>query len=137
MWVKQIYTSCLAEASYYIDSNGEAIIIDPIRDTKPYIDLARQRNTRIKYIFETHFHADFVSGHLELSRLTGAKIVFGPNAITNYEVINAQDGQFFQIGDLKLKVLHTPGHTPESSCYLLFSLCRKSRRNSFVVNWSH
>ena len=121
MWVKQIYTSCLAEASYYIDSNGEAIIIDPIRDTKPYIDLARQRNTRIKYIFETHFHADFVSGHLELSRLTGAKIVFGPNAITNYEVINAQDGQFFQIGDLKLKVLHTPGHTPESSCYLLFN----------------
>ena len=121
MYIQQIYTACLAEASYYIESNGEAIVIDPIRDTDPYIVLANERNAKITYIFETHFHADFVSGHIELSRLTEAKIIFGPNARTLYSIISATDGQIFQVGDLQIKALHTPGHTPESTCYLLLS----------------
>ncbi len=119
MYIEQLYTNCLAEAAYYIESNGEAAIIDPLRETEPYLELASRRGTRIKYVFETHFHADFVSGHIDLSRKANAPIVYGPLADTNYEVIHAKDGQEFKIGALTLRVLHTPGHTPESSCYLL------------------
>ena len=119
MYIEQLYTNCLAEAAYYIESDGEAAIIDPLRETEPYIELALKRGAKIKYVFETHFHADFVSGHIDLARKVNAPIVFGPLANTNYEVINAKDGQEFRIGRLTIKVLHTPGHTPESSCYLL------------------
>jgi len=119
MYIEQLYTNCLAEAAYYIESEGEAAIIDPLRETEPYIELAQARNAKIKYVFETHFHADFVSGHIDLSRKVNAPIVYGPNANTKYEVINAKDGQEFALGKVKFKVLHTPGHTPESSCYLL------------------
>lgn len=119
MYIEQLYTSCLAEAAYYIESDGEAIIIDPLRETEPYISLAAKRNARIKYVFETHFHADFVSGHVDLARKTGASIVYGPTAETGYETIVAKDEQIFTIGKIKIKVLHTPGHTLESSCYLL------------------
>jgi hydroxyacylglutathione hydrolase len=119
MYIEQLYTNCLAEAAYYIESNGEAAIIDPLRETEPYIELAATRGAKIKYVFETHFHADFVSGHIDLARKADAPIVYGPLANTNYEVINAKDGQEFKIGKLTIKVLHTPGHTPESSCYLL------------------
>jgi len=119
MYIEQLYTNCLAEAAYYIESNGEAAIIDPLRETEPYIELATKRSTKIKYVFETHFHADFVSGHIDLARKVNAPIVYGPLANTNYEVINAKDGQEFRIGKLTVRVLHTPGHTPESSCYLL------------------
>lgn len=120
MFIQQLYTNCLAEAAYYIESAGEAAIIDPLRETEPYIALAQQRNAKIKYVFETHFHADFVSGHIDLSRKVDAPIIYGPRANTDYPVINAQDGQIFTLGKLTIKVLHTPGHTPESSCYLLF-----------------
>src|SRR6478609_1435551 len=120
MYIEQLYTNCLAEAAYYIESNGEAAIIDPIRETEPYLELAAKRGATIKYIFETHFHADFVSGHIDLSKKTGAAIVYGPMAETKYEVVNAKDGEIFSLGKLKIKTLHTPGHTPESSCYLLF-----------------
>lgn len=120
MYVQQLYTNCLAEAAYYIESEGEAAIIDPLRETEPYTTLAQQRNAKIKYVFETHFHADFVSGHIDLAKLAGASIVYGPMAKPDYNVINATDGQVFSIGKVKIKVLHTPGHTPESSCYLLF-----------------
>ncbi|GHM99905.1 MBL fold metallo-hydrolase [Cytophagales bacterium WSM2-2] len=120
MYIQQLYTNCLAEAAYYIESEGEAAIIDPIRETEPYLDLAKQRGSIIKYIFETHFHADFVSGHIDLSKKTGATIVYGPMADTKYKVRNAADGEIFQLGKLKIKTLHTPGHTPESSCFLLF-----------------
>jgi hydroxyacylglutathione hydrolase len=119
MYVEQLYTNCLAEAAYYIESEGEAAIIDPLRETEPYVEKARQRKAKIKYVFETHFHADFVSGHIDLSRATQAPIVFGPGAETNYDVINAADGEVFRIGKVTIKVLHTPGHTPESTCYLL------------------
>jgi hydroxyacylglutathione hydrolase len=119
MYVEQIYTNCLAEASYYVESNGEAAIIDPIRDTAPYLKKALERGAKIKYIFETHFHADFISGHIDLSKATGAPIVYGPLAETNYEVINAKDNEIFQLGNISFKALHTPGHTPESTCYLL------------------
>ena len=119
MIVEQFYTKCLAEAAYYIESKGEAVIIDPLRETQPYIDVASNNGANIKYIFETHFHADFVSGHLDLAKKTGAKIVFGPNANPEFDVINAKDNQEFNIGDVILKVIHTPGHTPESSTYLL------------------
>ena len=119
MYVQQIYTSCLAEASYYIESNGVAAIVDPIRETEPYINLARQRGAEIKYVFETHFHADFVSGHIDLAQKTGATIVFGPLAETGYLVHNAKDGEEFSVGELTLRAIHTPGHTPESTCYLL------------------
>ncbi|HEX5668133.1 MAG TPA: rhodanese-like domain-containing protein [Chitinophagaceae bacterium] len=119
MFIKQLYTNCLSEAAYYIESEGEAAIIDPIRDTAPYLDLAAKRKASIKYIFETHFHADFVSGHLELSKQTGAPIVYGPETETNYPIEIAKDGQQFKIGKLTLQVLHTPGHTLESTCYLL------------------
>lgn len=119
MYIEQLYTNCLAEAAYYIESNGEAAIIDPLRETEPYIELAMTRGTKIKYVFETHFHADFVSGHIDLARMVKAPIVYGPLANTSYEVINATDGQEFKIGKITIRVLHTPGHTPESSCYLL------------------
>jgi glyoxylase-like metal-dependent hydrolase (beta-lactamase superfamily II)/rhodanese-related sulfurtransferase len=121
MYLEQLYTGCLAEAAYYIESEGEAAIIDPIRETEPYIKLAKSRNAKIKYIFETHFHADFVSGHIDLAAKTGAGIIYGPGAKTAYEAYNAKDGEEFNLGKLKFKVLHTPGHTPESSCYLLFN----------------
>ncbi|NIG52207.1 rhodanese-like domain-containing protein [Chitinophaga sp. Cy-1792] len=119
MFVKQLYTNCLSEAAYFIESKGVAVVIDPLRDIEVYLDLAKERNATIKYIFETHFHADFVSGHLELAKATGAKIVFGPDAVTNFEAYIAKNNETFAIGDLTLKVLHTPGHTLESSCYLL------------------
>lgn len=119
MKVEQIYTGCLAEAAYYIESKGEVAIIDPLRESAPYIERAEADQAKIKYIFETHFHADFVSGHIDLARKTGGEIVFGPNANPSYEVIVATDGQEFKIGDVTIKVLHTPGHTMESTTYLL------------------
>ena len=121
MYIQQLYTGCLAEAAYYIESNGEAAIIDPIRETEPYTNLAAERGATIKYIFETHFHADFVSGHIDLANKTGANIIFGPGADTQYEVINAKDRERFRLGEVEFEVLHTPGHTPESSCYLLYN----------------
>ncbi len=119
MFIKQLYTGCLSEAAYYVESNGEAVIIDPLRDIDEYLQLANERKARIKYIFETHFHADFVSGHLDLSKITGAPIIYGPNTQTKFPVHVAKDGETFKIGDLTIEVLHTPGHTLESSCYLL------------------
>lgn len=120
MKVEQLYTNCLAEAAYYIESDGEAAIIDPLRETAPYLALAQERGTQIKYIFETHFHADFVSGHVDLAKQTGATIVYGPNAQTTYQIHQATDGEEFQLGKVKFKVLHTPGHTLESTTFLLF-----------------
>ncbi|ASZ10567.1 MBL fold metallo-hydrolase [Chitinophaga pendula] len=120
MFVKQLYTSCLSEAAYFIESEGVAVVIDPLRDIDEYLALAKERNAEIKYIFETHFHADFVSGHLDLAAATQAPIVYGPGAITNFPIYQAKDGERFQIGQLTLEVLHTPGHTLESSCYLLY-----------------
>lgn len=119
MYIKQLYTACLSEAAYYIESEGEAAIIDPLRDIDQYITLTEERNATIKYIFETHFHADFVSGHLDLAQKTGAPIIFGPGAETNFKVRNASDGEIFPLGKLTIKALHTPGHTLESTCYLL------------------
>lgn len=119
MLIEQIYTGCLAQGAYYIESQGEAAIIDPLRETGPYIEKAKANDAKIKYIFETHFHADFVSGHVELSEKTGANIVFGPGAKTGFEAIVAQDEQVFPIGDISIVVLHTPGHTVESSTFLL------------------
>lgn len=125
MYIEQLYTNCLAEAAYYIESEGEAAIIDPIRETEPYIELAKKRNATIKYIFETHFHADFVSGHIDLAKKVNAPIVFGPQANTSYKVRNAVDGEEFALGKILIQVLHTPGHTPESSCYLLLNEDKK------------
>jgi glyoxylase-like metal-dependent hydrolase (beta-lactamase superfamily II)/rhodanese-related sulfurtransferase len=119
MYIQQLYTGCLSEAAYYIESEGEAAIVDPLRDVDTYIQLAKERNTVIKYIFETHFHADFVSGHLDLSKKTGAPIIFGPDTTTNFPVHIAKDGEDFKLGNITLQLLHTPGHTIESSCYLL------------------
>lgn len=119
MYVEQIYTGCLSEASYYIESNGEAAIIDPMRDIDMYLHLAKERNASIKYIFETHFHADFVSGHIDLSQATGAPIIYGPNAKPSFKVTIAKDSQAFPLGKVSIEVLHTPGHTMESSCFLL------------------
>lgn len=119
MKIEQIYTGCLAQGAYYIRSRNEAAIIDPLRETKPYLDRLEKEGVTLKYIFETHFHADFVSGHLDLSRATNASIVYGPTAKPEFEAIIAHDNQIFEIGDIKIKVLHTPGHTLESSCYLL------------------
>ncbi|MDB5201866.1 MAG: fold metallo-hydrolase [Ferruginibacter sp.] len=119
MFIKQLYTNCLSEAAYYIESEGEAAIIDPLRDIGDYIALAKERNAGIKYIFETHFHADFVSGHIDLSKTTGAPIIFGPGAVTNFDAHNAKDGEIFKLGKISIEVLHTPGHTLESSCFLL------------------
>lgn len=119
MKVEQIYTGCLAQGAYYIENNGEAAIIDPLREVQPYIEKAKRNNAKIKYVFETHFHADFVSGHLDLSAKTGAPIVYGPNAKCGFDCISAIDGQEFPLGDAKIRVIHTPGHTMESTCFLL------------------
>ena len=119
MKVEQIYTSCIAHAAYYIENNGEVAIFDPLREVQPYIDRATKDNAKIKYIFETHFHADFVSGHLDLAQKTGAKIIYGPTANPNFDAIIAEDGQEFKIGDYTIKAIHTPGHTLESTTYLL------------------
>lgn len=119
MFIKQLYTGCLSEAAYYIESNGMAAVIDPLRDTDEYTALAAERNATIRYIFETHFHADFVSGHIDLGHKTGAPIIYGPNTETNYPVQVAKDGDIFPLGNISIEVLHTPGHTLESTCYLL------------------
>lgn len=119
MKVEQIYTGCLAHGAYYIVSNGEAAIIDPLREIEPYMERAEKDGVKIKYILETHFHADFVSGHLDLEKATGAKIVFGPTAQPNFDAMVAKDGEILKLGDVSIKVLHTPGHTMESSCFLL------------------
>ncbi|MFQ3597527.1 MAG: MBL fold metallo-hydrolase [Chloroherpetonaceae bacterium] len=119
MKVEQIYTGCLAQGAYYIESNGEAAIIDPLREAEPYLTRLQADNAKLKYIFETHFHADFVSGHLDLSKKTSAPIVYGPNAKCEFDCISAEDGQIFELGNVKIKVLHTPGHTMESTCFLL------------------
>ena len=119
MKIEQIYTKCLAQGAYYIESEGEVAVIDPLRETFPYIDRAKADGARVKYIFETHFHADFVSGHVDLSKSTGAQIVFGPNANPSFEFISAKDGEVFHVGKLTITVIHTPGHTMESTCYLL------------------
>lgn len=128
MIIEQIYTKCLAEAAYYIESNGEAAIVDPLRDIEPYINLAKARNAKIKYVFETHFHADFVSGHVDLAKATEATIVIGPTAIhTGYDVLVAEDGEKFTLGKIKLRLIHTPGHTMESSCLLLIDETGKEK----------
>ncbi len=119
MHIEQIYTGCLAQGAYFISSEGEAVVIDPLRETKPYIDRAKEKNVKIKYILETHFHADFVSGHVDLAKKTGATIIYGPTAETTFEMHSAKDGEILQVGKIQIKVLHTPGHTPESSCFLL------------------
>jgi hydroxyacylglutathione hydrolase len=119
MKVEQIYTGCLAQGAYYIESEGEAVVIDPLREVSPYLERAGKSGARIKYVFETHFHADFVSGHLDLSKKTGAPIVYGPNANPSFEAHIAKDGEEFKVGKLTFRVLHTPGHTMESTCYLL------------------
>ena len=119
MYVEQLYTGCLSEAAYYIESEGEAAIIDPLRDIDEYLHIANERKANIKYIFETHFHADFVSGHIDLGKATGAPIVYGPKTVTKFPVHVAKDGEKFSIGKVTIEVLHTPGHTLESSCYLL------------------
>lgn len=119
MKIEQIYTGCLAQGAYYITSNGEAAIIDPLRETEPYLERAEKDGVKIKYIFETHFHADFVSGHLDLSKKTGAPIIYGPNATPEFDAIIAKDGQVFELGKVKIKIIHTPGHTMESSTFLL------------------
>ncbi|MFN8261450.1 MAG: MBL fold metallo-hydrolase [Chitinophagales bacterium] len=120
MQIEQIYTGCLAQGAYYIESNGEAAIIDPLREVQPYIDMAEKRGAKIKYIFETHFHADFVSGHVDLSRKAEAPIIYGPTKMeTGFAAHIAHDGEIFTLGDARIKLIHTPGHTMESSCYLL------------------
>jgi glyoxylase-like metal-dependent hydrolase (beta-lactamase superfamily II)/rhodanese-related sulfurtransferase len=119
MEIEQIYTGCLAQGAYYIESNGEVAIIDPLREVQPYIERAKKDNAKIKYIFETHFHADFVSGHVTLAEKTGADIVYGPGAQTSFKSITAKDGEVFELGDITITALHTPGHTMESTTYLL------------------
>ncbi len=119
MKVEQIYTGCIAHAAYYIESNGEAAVFDPLREVAPYIARAKKDGAQIKYVFETHFHADFVSGHLDLAKKTGATIVFGPSAQPGYDALVAEDNQLFRVGDYTVKVIHTPGHTMESTTYLL------------------
>jgi glyoxylase-like metal-dependent hydrolase (beta-lactamase superfamily II)/rhodanese-related sulfurtransferase len=125
MKVEQIYTGCLAQGAYYITSNGEAAIIDPLRETQPYMERLQKDGVKLKYIFETHFHADFVSGHIDLCKKTGAPIVYGPSAKPEFEFISAKDGEVFTVGKVKIKVLHTPGHTMESTCFLLIDENRK------------
>jgi len=119
MYIKQLYTSCLSEAAYFIGSEGQAAVIDPMREIAPYMELAKERKASILYIFETHFHADFISGHLDLAKQTGATIVYGPETNTTFPIHLAKDGEEFRIGKLTIKAMHTPGHTPESTCYLL------------------
>ena len=131
MIIEQIYTGCLSQGAYYIESNGEAAIIDPLREVDQYILKAKKNKASIKYIFETHFHADFVSGHLTLSKKTNAPIIYGPNANTSFESINAKDGQRFNLAEISIEVLHTPGHTMESSCYLL-----RDKKNNQIALFS-
>jgi len=131
MIIEQIYTGCLSQGAYYIESNGEAAIIDPLREVDQYILKAKKNKASIKYIFETHFHADFVSGHLTLSKKTNAPIIYGPNANTSFESINAKDGQRFSLGEISIEVLHTPGHTMESSCFLL-----RDKKNTQIALFS-
>ena len=131
MVIEQIYTGCLAQGAYYIESNGEVAIIDPLREVQDYIDRAEKNKAKIRYIFETHFHADFVSGHVTLAKETGATIVYGPMAQTRFDSLIAKDQQEFKIGDLHLTVLHTPGHTMESTCYLL--LDENQHKNVYLV----
>ncbi len=119
MKIEQIYTGCIAHAAYYIENNGEAAIFDPLREVQPYMDRAIKDNAKIKYIFETHFHADFVSGHIDLAKKTGAQIVFGPTAKCGYDCLTAEDNQEFKVGNYTIKAIHTPGHTMESTCYLV------------------
>ena len=119
MKIEQIYTGCLAQGAYYIESEGEAVVIDPLREVEPYVQKAQRNNAKIKYVFETHFHADFVSGHVDLAKQTGATIIYGPTATPSFKAHIAADGEEFRIGKVSFKVLHTPGHTMESSCYLL------------------
>ncbi len=119
MDIQQLYTNCLSEAAYFIASEGEAVVIDPLRDVDTYIRMAAEKNVKIKYIFETHFHADFVSGHIELSKKTGAPIVYGPDTNASFKIHMAKDGEEFKVGKLKITAIHTPGHTLESTCYLL------------------
>ncbi len=119
MYIQQLYTGCLSEAAYYVESEGQAAIIDPLRDVEAYLELAKERGVTIQYIFETHFHADFVSGHLDLQKATGAPIVYGPDTETSFPIHLAKDGEAFQLGKVTIEVLHTPGHTLESTCYLL------------------
>jgi glyoxylase-like metal-dependent hydrolase (beta-lactamase superfamily II)/rhodanese-related sulfurtransferase len=119
MKVEQIYTGCLAQGAYYVESNGEAVVIDPLREVQPYIEKAEKDNAKIKYVLETHFHADFVSGHLDLAKKTGATIVFGPTAKPGFEAQVAEDGEILNVGNIQIKVIHTPGHTMESTCFLL------------------
>jgi glyoxylase-like metal-dependent hydrolase (beta-lactamase superfamily II)/rhodanese-related sulfurtransferase len=119
MKIEQIYTGCIAHAAYYIENNGEAAIFDPLREVQPYIDRAQKDTAKIKYIFETHFHADFVSGHIDLAKKTGAEIIFGPTAKCGYDCTTAEDNQEYKVGNYTIKVIHTPGHTLESTCYLL------------------
>lgn len=121
MKIEQIYTGCIAQAAYYLESNGEAAIFDPLREVQPYINRAQRDGATIKYIFETHFHADFVSGHLDLAKKTGAKIVYGPTAKPEFDALIATDGQEFTVGNYTIKSIHTPGHTLESTCYILFN----------------
>jgi len=131
MIIEQIYTGCLSQGAYYIESSGEAAIIDPLREVDQYILKAKKNKASIKYIFETHFHADFVSGHLTLSKKTNAPIIYGPNANTSFESINAKDGQRFSLGEISIEVLHTPGHTMESSCFLL-----RDKKNTQIAFFS-
>jgi len=127
MKIEQIYTGCLAQGAYYIESNGEAAIVDPLREVEPYIERAEKNNAKIKYVLETHFHADFVSGHLDLAKKTGAQIVYGPNAAPSFEAHIAKDSEVLKVGNVKIKVLHTPGHTMESTSYLLIDEEEKER----------
>jgi hydroxyacylglutathione hydrolase len=127
MKIEQIYTGCLAQGAYYIESNGEAAIIDPLREVEPYIRKADAEGAKIKYVLETHFHADFVSGHIDLARKTGAAIVYGPNAAPAFEIHSAKDGEILLLGNIQIKVLHTPGHTMESTCYLLIDESGKEK----------
>ena len=129
MFIQQLYTGCLSEAAYYIESEGEAAIIDPLRDIEEYLVLAKGRKASIKYVFETHFHADFVSGHLDLAQASGAPIVYGPETETSFPIYRAKDGEIFKLGSLTIEVLHTPGHTIESSCYLL----REANGNPYAI----
>lgn len=129
MYIQQLYTGCLSEAAYYIESDGEAAIIDPLRDIEEYLVMAQKRKATIKYIFETHFHADFVSGHLDLAQASGAPIVYGPETETSFPIYRAKDGEVFKLGSITIEVLHTPGHTVESSCYLL----REANGNPYAI----
>jgi hydroxyacylglutathione hydrolase len=119
MFIQQLYTGCLSEAAYFIESEGEVAIVDPLRDIEVYLQMAKEKNASIKYIFETHFHADFVSGHIDLARATGARIIYGPGTETKFDVHVAADNEVFSLGKISIQVLHTPGHTLESTCYLL------------------